>query len=77
VHHLAATVTTAALRLLGLDPFDIYALLAEVAPLADALAAAAAADAYADPRTLPASSGPLIEILAEDHAVWEVRLFAS
>jgi urease accessory protein len=77
VHHLASTVTTAALRLLGLDPFDIYALLAEVAPLADALAAAAAADAYADPRTLPASSGPLIEILAEDHAVWEVRLFAS
>ena len=26
---------------------------------------------------MPACSGPLAEILAEDHATWEVRLFAS
>jgi urease accessory protein len=84
LHHLASTVTTAALRLLGLDPFDIYALLAETAPLIDALAAEAtvvateAALVSTEPGSLlPALSGPLTEILAEDHATWEVRLFAS
>jgi urease accessory protein len=77
LHHLASTVATSAVRLLGLDPFDVYARLARLAPLVDTLAAAAAADARQPLEWLPAASAPLVEILAEDHATWEVRLFAS
>ncbi len=38
---------------------------------------AAAACADHDARDLPAHSAPLLDILAEAHATWEVRLFAS
>jgi urease accessory protein len=36
--------------------------------------AAAAAEPTDD---LPAAGAPLLDITAEDHATWEVRLFAS
>jgi urease accessory protein len=77
LHGLATACATAAVRLLGLDPFAVHGLLATLAPELDALAAEAvdAADEPID--RLPAWSGPLVEILAEDHATWEVRLFAS
>jgi urease accessory protein len=67
----------AAVRLLGLDPYPVHALLARLAPTVDAIAADAAA--YRDTRAaeLPAASAPLLDIAAEDHATWEVRLFAS
>jgi urease accessory protein len=77
LHHLALALGTAALRLLGLDPFDVHALLAALAPTIDALARAAAVAPACSLDDLPAWSGPLTEILAEDHATWEVRLFAS
>jgi len=77
LHHLASTIATSALRLLGLDPFDVYARLAALAPIIDEIAAQAAAFAQDPLDTLPATSAPLVEILAEDHATWEVRLFAS
>jgi urease accessory protein len=63
--------------LLGLDPFDVYARLARLTPVIDSLAVDAAACARRPLATLPATSAPLVEILAEDHATWEVRLFAS
>ena len=73
----------AATRLLGLDPFAVGRCLARlaagvetVATEAIALTASVAAAASAAPG-LPAYSAPLIEIGAEDHARWEVRLFAS
>jgi len=67
----------AAVRLLGLDPYPVHALLARLAPACDDVAARAAA--YRDGRAadLPAVSAPLLDIGAEDHATWEVRLFAS
>ena len=77
LHHLASTVATSALRLLGLDPFDVYSRLAALAPIIDEIAAQAATCAHDPLDTLPATSAPLVEILAEDHATWEVRLFAS
>ena len=77
LHHLASAVATSALRLLGLDPFDVYSRLAALAPVIDEIASIAMSHARSSIDMLPAASAPLIEILAEDHATWEVRLFAS
>ncbi|MEV8528483.1 urease accessory UreF family protein [Streptomyces sp. NPDC052000] len=72
---------TAAVRLLSLDPFDATAVLARLAPELDsvardaALAAAQAAVEGLD--ALPAASAPLLDIAAQAHAAWPVRLFAS
>jgi urease accessory protein len=78
LHHLVGAVTTSAVRLMGLDPFDVQALAARVAPNLDQLAADA--DNHAAgcaPCDLPATTSVLADILAEHHATWEVRLFAS
>jgi urease accessory protein len=66
---------SAAVRLLGLDPYEVQAVLAGLAPECDAVAARAAAGAARG--ELPAASAPLLDIGAETHATWEVRLFAS
>jgi urease accessory protein len=72
---------TAAVRLLSLDPFEATAVLARLAPELDAVAeraARAAAEALAEGvDALPAASAPLLDITAEAHAAWPVRLFAS
>ncbi len=77
LHHLASGLATAALRLLGLDPFQLTALLASLAGTIERTADDAVARLDQPLLALPACSGPLAEILAEDHATWEVRLFAS
>ena len=72
---------TACVRLLGLDPFQATAVLARLAPdlervtAAATAAAALAADEGVD--ALPAASAPLLDLYAEQHAGWPVRLFAS
>lgn len=72
---------TAVVRLLSLDPFDATGVLARLAPevdrvVADAVEAAGrAVELGVD--ALPAGSAPLLEIGAEAHAAWPVRLFAS
>jgi urease accessory protein len=68
---------SAAVRLLGLDPYEVQALLAALAPACDETAARAASHADTDPADLPAAGAPLLDIGAEVHASWEVRLFAS
>ncbi|WP_256106918.1 urease accessory protein UreF [Streptomyces sp. ODS05-4] len=68
---------TAAVRLLGLDPFQATAVLAGLAAEMDAVAARAAAAATGPVDDLPAASAPLLDITAEAHATWPVRLFAS
>lgn len=68
---------SAAVRLLGLDPYQVHALLAQLAPDCDAIAATAAILAKDDPANLPSDSAPLADISAQQHATWEVRLFAS
>ncbi|MEW2636135.1 urease accessory UreF family protein [Streptomyces sp. NPDC048389] len=68
---------TAAVRLLSLDPFQATAVLAHLAPETDDVAARAAAAARDGVDALPAASAPLLEITAEEHAAWPVRLFAS
>lgn len=67
---------SAAVRLLGLDPLGLTALLAAMADEVDAVAAAGARCADLSV-PLPASSAPLLDLLAEAHARAEVRLFSS
>jgi urease accessory protein len=66
---------SAAVRLLGLDPYAVQAVLAGLAGECDAVAERAAVCAARG--ELPAASAPLLDIGAEVHATWEVRLFAS
>lgn len=72
---------TATVRLLSLDPFDATGVLARLAPEVDRVvdraveAARRVVDEGVD--ALPAGSAPLLEIGAEVHAAWPVRLFAS
>jgi urease accessory protein len=63
---------SAAVRLLGLDPYATHALVARLAGDCDAVASRATTV-----DELPACSAPLLDIGAEAHATWEVRLFAS
>ncbi|MXM64193.1 urease accessory protein UreF [Streptomyces sp. HUCO-GS316] len=72
---------TATVRLLSLDPFEATAVLARLAPEVDRVvdlaveAAGRVAEEGVD--ALPAGSAPVLEISAEAHAGWPVRLFAS
>ncbi|KKD03335.1 urease accessory protein UreF [Streptomyces sp. WM6386] len=72
---------SATVRLLSLDPFDATGVLARLAPELDRVADRAV-EAGRRVRgegvgALPAASAPLLEISAELHAAWPVRLFAS
>jgi urease accessory protein len=72
---------SATVRLLSLDPFDATGVLARLAPdldrVADRAAEAARRAVESGVDALPAASAPLLEISAEVHAAWPVRLFAS
>jgi urease accessory protein len=68
---------TAGVRLLGLDPYGAHALLAGLADETDRVAGDAVTHARDPVDALPAASAPLLDIGAELHATWEVRLFAS
>ncbi|MEW2446793.1 urease accessory UreF family protein [Streptomyces parvulus] len=72
---------TAVVRLLSLDPFDATGVLARLAADVDLVARDAVEAAGRVPAegtgALPARSAPLLEIAAEAHAAWPVRLFAS
>ncbi|MFI9612618.1 urease accessory protein UreF [Streptomyces sp. NPDC052023] len=71
----------ATVRLLSLDPFEASGVLARLAPEVDRVAERAVEVARDVVReggdALPAASAPLLEIGAEVHAGWGVRLFAS
>ena len=72
----------AAIRLLGLNPEEVSGLLAKLAPAADrtaakALTLARMAQLRNDFSMLPALGAPLLDLAAEVHTTWEVRLFAS
>jgi urease accessory protein len=72
---------SATVRLLSLDPFDATGVLARLSPEMDRVAdrAVEAGRRVVDEGVdaLPAASAPLLEIGAEAHAAWAVRLFAS
>jgi len=68
---------SAAVRLLGLDPFAVHAMLAGLAPDIDACAADAARCTGQPPAALPADAAPALDLLPDYHLTAEVRLFAS
>lgn len=72
---------SAAVRLLSLDPFDATAVIAglchDVEAVSRQAADAAARVAEEGVGALPAASSPLLDITAEQHAAWPMRLFAS
>jgi urease accessory protein len=68
---------SAAVRLLSLDPFATQAVLTSLAAECERVAGAATARCGGPVDELPAASAPLLDIGAELHATWEVRLFAS
>ncbi len=81
VYESVSGSASASVRLLSLDPLDATGVLARLVPELDRVADAAveaarvAVDEGVD--ALPAASAPLLEISAEGHAAWPVRLFAS
>jgi urease accessory protein len=66
---------SAAVRLIGLDPFAVQAMLARLAPGIDECARRA--DLPGPPSSLPADGAPALDLLADFHLTSEVRLFAS
>ncbi len=79
-HGIVSGAASAGVRLLGLDPIDVSAMLAGLTGEVDRVAALAAT--YADTdidrlALLPAGTGPLLDILAERHDHREMSLFAS
>ena len=76
-HGAVSGPASAAVRLLGLDPYAVHALLAALAPEIDRVAADAAGRIGDPVDALPAAGAPLLDVGAELHATWEVRLFAS
>jgi urease accessory protein len=77
LHHAASTPAQAGVRLLGLDPFAVVALLARLASTLEALADTAVMAAVGPLAELPAGTGPLLEIAAVEHHGWDSRLFAT
>ncbi|WP_433918191.1 urease accessory protein UreF [Streptomyces canus] len=81
VYESVSGPSSATVRLLSLDPFDATGVLARLSPELDRIAdrALEAARRVADEGVdaLPSASAPLLEIGAEAHAAWPVRLFAS
>ena len=67
----------AATRLLGIDPDAVTAVLAALEPYVQDTADAALKAALGPISELPSSSAPRLDISAEHHSTWEVRLFAS
>lgn len=71
---------SAAVRLLGLDPFAVNAMLVRLAPVLDDVVAEAEAVAAGPPTCLPAPSAPVLDLMAQAHVHHhreQVRLFAS
>jgi urease accessory protein len=77
LHHLVGSLTSAGVRLLGLDPFEIAAFGAQLVGELEQLAALAGSTAHVLPAEMPADIALLNDVLAEHHGTWEVRLFAS
>jgi urease accessory protein len=74
---VVTAAASAALRLLGLDPVALVAVVAQLTPLIDIEARAATSNPTTDPMELPAPAGPLTDLLGQRHGQRKERLFAS
>lgn len=77
MHHLAAAVCTAGVRLLGLDPLAVAAVQAQALDRHTPSASVVDSWRSASPSELPAIGGSLTEILGEMHGDWDARLFVA
>lgn len=77
LHESVSGPAAAAVKVLSLDPFAVHAALARLSDMLDALAVEAVEHADAPPDDLPGLGAPLLDIAAEQHRSWGVRLFAS
>lgn len=77
LHHVAGAVTSAAVRLLGLDPIDVAALQAASTERAVEQLLRDRPWDVSDPAELPADGGTLTEILGEHHGSLDARLFVA
>ena len=77
VHHALTTPAQAAVRLLGLDPFEAAAVVARLSAEASSAVAEAVAVARGPLASLPARAGALVDIAAVHHAGSDRRLFAT
>ncbi|PZS37018.1 MAG: urease accessory protein UreF [Pseudonocardiales bacterium] len=68
---------SAAVRLLGLDPYGVQRVLARLAPEIDDCGSVAASSAASEPQSLAADGAPGLDLRADYHLTTEVRLFAS
>jgi urease accessory protein len=68
---------SAAVRLLALDPLQAAAIVARLTTAVDNVATTAAAFAGGPLEDLPCPSAPALDLLAQDHARAEARLFES
>ncbi|ODU03005.1 MAG: urease accessory protein UreF [Pseudonocardia sp. SCN 72-86] len=71
---------SAAIRLLGLDPFAVNAVVVGLAPILDEVVVVAVDAARSTPAGLPAPGAPMLDLLAQSHVRHhreQVRLFAS
>jgi urease accessory protein len=78
VHGAVQGATSAAVRLLGLDPYAVTGLVADLGPRLAALCDEVVDRAdHGDPAALPAAGAPMLDVLLAHHAVADGRLFAS
>jgi urease accessory protein len=77
LHHTATAVTTAAVRLLGLDPIALAAVARRCVVAATPAASTVDTWASCEPAGLPAAGGSLTEILGEHHGHLDARLFVA
>lgn len=77
VHHLAGAVASAAIRLLGLDPFDVVDVQRTATEWSVDLLLVERPWDVVDPADLPADGGSLAEILGEHHGSLDARLFVA
>ncbi|HEY6533499.1 MAG TPA: urease accessory UreF family protein [Acidimicrobiales bacterium] len=76
-HHAATMPAQAAVRLLGLDPFEVAALSVRLGGLIEILVVEALTAAAGPLDELPAGTGPLLEIAAVQHRRLDPRLFVT
>lgn len=76
-HHLSAAVTSAAIRLLGLDPIELAVVQERAGRIADGYRSQAARWESAAAAELPAFGGSLTEILGERHGSLDARMFVA
>ena len=77
IHHAIATPAQSAVRLLGLDPFAVAALMAALAAEGELVAIDALLAAGGPIEDLPARTGPVVEIAAATHTSLPTRLFVT